>query len=183
MTSDRPRAAVRSAVLAAVRFLWGWDVDRIAAIGHSGGGYAAFRAVALYPDVFQVAVATAGDHDQRYYTSGWLERWHGADSSSYDGIANTDLADRVVGRIFLAHGELDDNVAPTQTLRLVDALVAHNKDFDLLIIPGADHSLAGCEGYVARRSWDFLVTHLLGLQPAIGYKVVEPPLEHYWARV
>jgi dipeptidyl-peptidase-4 len=159
------------------------DIERVASIGHSGGGYAAFRALALYPDTYKVAVATAGDHDQRYYTSQWLERWHGADGSTYGGITNADLADRVRGEIFLAHGELDDNVAPTQTLRLVDALIAKNKDFDLLIVPGAEHALAGHEGYVLRRSWDFLVRSLLDVSPAAGYKVAEPPLEHYWSRI
>jgi dipeptidyl-peptidase 4 len=159
------------------------DGARLACTGHSGGAYASFRAMALYPEVFKVGVCSSGDHDQRFYNSQWLERWHGADPSTYDGISNTDLADRLVGDLLLVHGELDDNVFPTQTLRLVDALIEHDKVFDLLVIPGVDHSLAGREGYFLKRSWDFLVEHLLGETPPRDFKVSEPPLEHYWRRL
>jgi dipeptidyl-peptidase 4 len=159
------------------------DAARLACTGHSGGAYASFRAMALYPEVFKVAVCSSGDHDQRFYNSQWLERWHGADPSTYGGISNTDLADRLEGELFLVHGELDDNVFPTQTLRLVNALIEHDKVFDLLVIPGVDHSLASREGYFLKRSWDFFVAHLLGETPPRDYKVTEPPLEHYWRRL
>jgi dipeptidyl-peptidase-4 len=52
------------------------------------------------------------------------------------------------------------------TLKLVDALVAANKDFELLVMPGRDHGF-GADPYFVRRRWDFFVKHLMG--------VVEPP--------
>ena len=51
------------------------------------------------------------------------------------------------------------------TMRLVDALIKAGKTFDLLVMPGADHDLQS-DTYFLRRSWDFLVGHLLGEETA-----------------
>jgi len=73
----------------------------------------------------------------------------------------------------LIHGEMDDNVHPHLTMRLVDQLIKANKDFELLIVPGAEHIFVGCLSYVTRRRWDFFVRHLLGAEPPAGYRLAE----------
>jgi dipeptidyl-peptidase-4 len=72
----------------------------------------------------------------------------------------------------LAHGDIDDNVHPAHTMRLADALIRNIKDFDLLIMPNVDHGVSR-NPYFIRRKWDYLVTHLMGLQPPAGY-VINP---------
>ena len=72
---------------------------------------------------------------------------------------------------------MDDNVYPHLTLRLVDRLIAANKDFELLIVPGAEHLFIGYDHYVRRRKWDFFVRHLLGLEPPAGYRLAERPVD------
>lgn len=148
------------------------DLGRVGAVGHSGGGFAAARAIFAYPELYKVAVASAGNHDQRLYVSGWGEVYNGPDvGSAYDEADNTKLAAKLQGKLLLAHGEMDDNVSPAQTLRLADALIDAGKTFDLLIIPGANHGLLADgrpnrnSAYFVRRRWDHLVRHLLGEEP------------------
>jgi dipeptidyl-peptidase 4 len=76
----------------------------------------------------------------------------------------------------LVHGAMDDHVNVVQTMRLADRLIEANKDFDLLIVPGAEHSYAGYLGYVVRRRWDYLVRHLLDTEPPAGYRLADIPL-------
>jgi dienelactone hydrolase len=96
--------------------------------GHSGGGCAAARAMMQFPGVFRVGVATAGNHDQRGYDAGWGEFWIGRpEGDNYDDQDNLHLAARLRGRLLLMHGEMDENVHPALTMRLVDALIAANK--------------------------------------------------------
>jgi dipeptidyl-peptidase 4 len=73
------------------------------------------------------------------------------------------------------HGELDNNVHPYMTLRLADALMAANKDFDLLLIPGADHTAHAHQAYWLRRRWDYFVRHLHGQQPP-HYQIADIPV-------
>jgi dipeptidyl-peptidase 4 len=76
-----------------------------------------------------------------------------------------DIADRLAGKLLLIHGEMDDQVHPDHTLRLVDRLIAADKDFELLIVPGAVHMFINCLHYVRKRARDFLVRELMGTQP------------------
>ena len=66
---------------------------------------------------------------------------------------------------------------PHLTMRLVDRLIAADKDFDLLIVPGAEHAFFGYEHYVSRRRWDFLVRHLLGVEPPEGHRLTPVPID------
>jgi dipeptidyl-peptidase-4 len=153
------------------------DLGRVGVRGTSGGGFAAVRAMLDHPDVFHVGVAISGAHDERYYQSHWLEAYQGPpEQSDWSEVSNARYADRLRGRLLLAHGEMDENVHPYQTLQLVDALIAAGKDFDLIYVPGVEHGMAGRTGYVLRRSWDFLVRHLLAAEPPSEYALAEPPL-------
>ena len=141
------------------------DLGRLGAVGHSAGGYAATRALLAYPQRYKVVVASSPDQDLLCYLGYWAEKYQGLPiDERYLRQANTGLARALTGKLLLIHGELDDNVNPYATLRFVDALIRADKDFDLLIVPGANHDLMN-HPYVVRRKWDYFVTHLMGALP------------------
>lgn len=150
------------------------DLARVGIYGHSGGGYAAARAMLVYPDFYRVAVSSAGNHDQRSYLAAWGERYLGLlEGDGYSAQANSDLADRLAGKLLLVYGDMDDNVHPAMVLQLVDALIRANRDFDLLVLPNCNHNFNS--SYFLRRRWDYFVHHLLGLAPPAGYRLQDRP--------
>ena len=161
------------------RYPW-MDLDRVGVWGHSGGGFAAAGAILRYPDFYRVAVSQAGNHDNRNYEDDWGEKWHGLlearsdGSTSYDSQANQLLAGNLEGKLLLAHGLVDDNVPPSNTLLLVQALIDAGKDFDLIVFPEARHGFA-MHPYMIGRRWDYFVRHLLGATPPEGYRIGERP--------
>jgi dipeptidyl-peptidase-4 len=162
----------------AARYPW-IDLDRAGIYGHSGGGYAAAGAMFRYPDFFKVGISEAGNHDNRSYEDDWGEKWQGLlqsrpdGTTSYDNQANQLVAKNLKGKLLLAHGTLDANVPPHNTLLVVDALIKANKDFDLLLLPNRGHGF-GNEPYMVRRRWDYFVRHLLGVEPPAGYELRSP---------
>ncbi|MFI6600285.1 DPP IV N-terminal domain-containing protein [Nonomuraea sp. NPDC050536] len=153
------------------------DLDRgVAVFGMSGGGFATVRAMLDFPELYTVGVAICGSHDNQYYQQGVGEMYDGP-GADYTESSNTEDAARLESRLLLIHGGMDDNVSPQQTLRLVDRLLAADKDFELLIIPGADHLFIGYEHHMLRRLWDFLVRHHLGAEPPTGYRLTPTPLD------
>ncbi len=156
------------------------DMDRVGIYGHSGGGFATADAMFRYPDFFKVGISEAGNHDNRVYEDDWAERYVGllkknADgTSNYDDQANQNLAKNLKGHLLLAHGTMDTNVPPYNTLLVVDALIKANKDFDLLLLPNRNHGF-GNEPYMVRRRWDYFVRYLLGAEPPAGYELKTPP--------
>jgi dipeptidyl aminopeptidase/acylaminoacyl peptidase len=163
----------------AARFRW-IDGERVGIFGHSGGGYSSARALLMYPDFFKVAASSAGNFDQRGYTFLWGEKYQGLLQTKPDGTdnyANQDvqsLAKNLKGKLLLAYGELDDNVPPNLTLVLMDALIKANKSFELLVMPYGNHGFAA-EPYFVRRRWDFLVRHLLGVEPPTDFELTVAP--------
>jgi dienelactone hydrolase len=159
----------------AERYPW-MDIERVGIYGHSGGGYAAADAILRHPDFYDVAVSQAGNHDNRNYEDDWAEKWQGLleeyvdGTTNYDNQANQLLAENLVGKLLISHGTLDTNVPMSNTMLLVDALVAANKDFDLLVLPNRGHGY-GNEPYMMRRRWDYFVRHLLGAEPPSGYEI------------
>lgn len=152
------------------------DLDRVGVFGLSGGGFATVRAMLAFPETYKVGVAEAGNHDNRYYHALWAETYDGPyDPDAGARLSNTELAADLAGKLLLVHGEMDDNVTPHLTMRLVDELIRANKDFDLLVVPGAEHSFTGYQDYVTRRRWDYLVRHLLGAEPP-RYRLAPIPL-------
>jgi dipeptidyl-peptidase-4 len=163
----------------AKRYSW-IDIDRAGIWGHSGGGFAAAGAMFRYPDFFKVGVSQAGNHDNRVYEDDWAEKWQGlltknADgTTNYDNQANQLVAKNLKGKLLLAHGTMDGNVPPNNTLLVVDALIKANKDFELLMLPNRGHGF-GNEPYMVRRRWDFFVRWLMGAEPPAGYELKPPP--------
>jgi dipeptidyl aminopeptidase/acylaminoacyl peptidase len=153
------------------------DLDRVGAFGHSGGGYATVRAMLDFPDVYRVGVALSGSHDPRFFNPGFVEAYDGADDrNAWARASNVEAADRLAGRLLLVHGGMDDQVHPDHTLRLADRLVAADKDFELLIVPGADHLFVDAVHYVRKRGWDFLVRELMGVEPP-AYRPAPIPID------
>jgi dipeptidyl-peptidase-4 len=153
------------------------DLERVGITGYSGGGYAAVRAMLKYPEFFKVAVAAGGNHDLRCYPANYGEKYNSLDSSTYANQSNTTLAERLCGKLLLVHGEMDDNVHPCATYQLIDALIKHNKDFDMLIMPNQNHSSTFDHPYYMRRHWDYFVKHLLGEIAPINYYIKPMPVE------
>jgi len=161
------------------RYPW-IDLDRVGVWGHSGGGYATADAMFTYPDVFKVGISESGNHDNRNYEDDWAEKWQGLETrgkdgaSNYDAQANQNRAANLKGHLLLAHGLMDDNVPPSNTLLVVDALVKANKDFDLVVFPNAHHGYGVDAPYMMRRRWDYFVRWLLGAQPPAQYTMTPP---------
>ena len=163
----------------AARHSW-IDIDRAGIYGHSGGGFITADAMFRYPDFFKVGIAESGNHDQRNYEDDWGERYQGllvknADGTdSYTAEANENFAKNLKGHLLLAHGSMDDNVPPSNTFLVVDALIKANRDFDEIIIPNARHGYGAASDYMMRRRWDYFVRYLLGAEPPKEYEIVTP---------
>ena len=160
------------------RYPW-IDLDRTGIYGHSGGGFATAGAMFRFPDFFKVGVSQAGNHDNRIYEDDWAEKWQGLlvkkpdGTSNYDDQANQNHAKNLKGKLLIAHGSMDTNVPFYSTLLVVDELIKHNKDFDLIIFPNRGHGF-GNEPYMVRRRWDYFVKHLLGAEPPANYEMRGP---------
>src|SRR4029450_9129284 len=121
------------------------DIDRPGIWGHSGGGFATAGAMFRYPDFFKVGVSQAGNHDNRNYEDDWGEKWQGllenqaGGKTNYDSQANPLGANQLKGKLLLAHGTMDSNVPPYNTLLVFNELIKANKDFDLLLLPNLGH--------------------------------------------
>lgn len=152
------------------------DINRAGIYGHSGGGYAAAGAMFRYPDFFKVGISEAGNHDNREYEDDWAEKWQGllerkaSGGDNYDSQANQNFAKNLKGKLLLAHGTMDNNVPPYNTLLVVNELIKANKDFDLILLPNRNHGF-GNEPYMVRRRWDYFVRNLLGGEPPQGYEL------------
>jgi dipeptidyl aminopeptidase/acylaminoacyl peptidase len=153
------------------------DLDRVGIYGHSGGGNATAAAMFHYPAFFKVGIAESGNHDQRDYEDDWAEKWSGLEAkqpdgtSNYDSQANQNAVKNLKGHLLLAHGTMDDNVPPSNTLLVVDALIKANKDFDLLLIPNVPHGYGPASQYMTRRRWDYFVRYLAGDVPPSEYEM------------
>jgi dipeptidyl aminopeptidase/acylaminoacyl peptidase len=142
-----------------------YDLSRVGIYGGSAGGQNSTAAVLFHPEFYKVAVSACGCHDNRMDKASWNEQWMGYPvGPQYAECSNIDNAYRLGGKLLLIVGELDTNVPPESTMRLVDALIKAGKDFELLVVPGAGHGIGGAYGN--RRLQDFFVRHLLGVEPA-----------------
>lgn len=147
------------------------DTTRVGIFGHSGGGYASTRAILEFPDFYDVAVSSAGNHDNRGYISLWMDNYMcQKDSMSYLDQSNVSLVGNLKGKLMLMTGDLDDNVHPSMTINLIDALIKANKDFDFLLIPNANHGSSGNKYFIKRR-WDYFYKHLLGKEPPVNFSI------------
>lgn len=156
------------------------DIDKVGIWGHSGGGFATAAAMFRFPDFFKVGISESGNHDNRNYEDDWGERYIGLltpgdhGKSNYDPQANQNYAKNLKGKLMLAHGMLDDNVPPYNTLLVVEALEKANKDYDLVIFPNSRHGYGEYSLYMTRRRWDYFVKNLMGATPPQNYELRAP---------
>lgn len=152
----------------AAKYSW-YDVSRVGLYGGSAGGQNALGGLLFHPDFYKAAVSYAGCHDNRMDKIWWNEQWMSWPiGPQYSASSNVDNAYRLQGHVLLIVGEMDTNVDPSSTMQVVRQLIKHNKDFDLLVVPGANHGAARGDRFAAygdHKRYDFFVRHLLGLKP------------------
>jgi dienelactone hydrolase len=141
-----------------------YDATRVGIYGTSAGGQNSLGALLFHPEFYKVAYSAAGCHDNRMDKVWWNEQWMGWPlGPEYAASSNVDNAPKLQGHLMLVVGELDTNVDPSSTFQVVNALIKANKVFDLLVIPGADHTSGG--PYGERKRDDLFVHTLLGVEP------------------
>jgi len=136
------------------------DTNRVGIFGFSAGGYDTMQAMLRHSDFFKAGVSASGNHDFRVDKAGWNEIWMGWPMTEHwQQQSNYTNVERLTGKLLLAHGELDSNVHPSATMRLVDKLIEANKEFELLIMPKMGHVLDNSPYFVEKR-WRFFVEYL-----------------------
>ena len=146
------------------------DINRVGIHGHSGGGFMSTAAILQYPDFFKAAVSCAGNHDNNIYNRWWSETHHGVKEKVVKGdttfvykiSTNPQIAANLKGHLLLVHGDIDNNVHPGNTMRVVDALIRAGKRFDMLILPQQRHGFGNMNEYFYWRMVDFFSEHLKG---------------------
>ena len=156
------------------------DLSKVGIFGHSGGGFMSTAALCTYPDFYTAAVSSAGNHDNNIFNRGWSEIYHGVkeavktvkgkdgqDSTVYTYSCkvptNMELAKRLKGHLLLVTGDMDKNVHPANTLRMVDALIKAKKNFEMIVLPGNGHGFGGKEdAFFERKLWYHFAKYLLG---------------------
>lgn len=140
------------------------DTANVGIFGASAGGQESTTAVLLHGDFYKAAYSSCGCHDNRMDKIWWNELWmsHPVDSS-YVECSNVENASKLERPLMLVVGELDDNVDPSSTYQVVNALIKANKDFDLVVLPGVHHTMG--ESFGEHKRFDFFVKHLLGVDP------------------
>jgi dipeptidyl-peptidase 4 len=175
----------------AARHKW-IDLDRVGIYGHSGGGFLTAAAMMLppYNDFFKVGVSESGNHDNNIYNENWSEQYHGlkviakkddktkkTTANNQDGAepdempdstfsihvpTTVDLAANLKGNLLLETGDMDNNVHPANTIRLVHALIKANKRFDFMLLPGKPHGYGDMVPYTNHLMFEYFAEHLLG---------------------
>jgi dipeptidyl aminopeptidase/acylaminoacyl peptidase len=147
-----------------------YDISRVGIYGGSAGGQNALGGLLFHPEFYKAGIAYAGCHDNRMDKIWWNEQWMGWPiGPQYSESSNVDNAYRLQGDLLLVVGELDTNVDPSSTMQVVNQLIKHNKNFDLLVVPSANHPAGRGNDptapYGDHKRFDFFVQHLLGVTP------------------
>ena len=175
----------------AARHKW-IDLDRVGIYGHSGGGFLTAAAMLLppYNEFFKVGVSESGNHDNNVYNQNWSEQYHGlkviakkddktkkTTANNNDGAepdempdstfsihvpTTVELAANLKGNLLLETGDMDNNVHPANTIRLVNALIKANKRFDFMLLPGKPHAYGDMVPYTNHLMFEYFSEHLLG---------------------
>jgi len=141
-----------------------YDISNMGIYGNSAGGQNAMAALLFHPEFYKVSVSTSGCHDNRMDKIWWNELWMSWPlGPHYDASSNVVNAHKLEGKLFLLVPEMDTNVDPSSTLQVVNALIEADKDFDFMMVPGANHGSGGSFG--VRKRYDFFVRHILGKEP------------------
>ena len=135
------------------------DLNRVGVVAVDGMTGPVFGLL-KYPEFYKVGVMVALE-DARFIPASIAEMFEGNPPKSKTAYAET-LVESLRGHLLLIHG-MQDRATPVEaTFRLIDALQTANKDFDMQLIPNGGHEISG---YAMRLTWDYLITHLQGLEP------------------
>jgi dipeptidyl-peptidase 4 len=154
----------------AAKYPW-IDIERVGITGHSGGGFMSTAALLIYPDFYKVAVSESGNHENNVYNNTWSEKHHGLkEVTDKDGKVtfeytidkNSEIAKNLKGHLMLSTGDIDNNVHPANTIRLMDALIKANKRFDFVMLPGQRHAYGPMAEYFSWIRADYFCKYLLG---------------------
>lgn len=146
------------------------DGDRVGIYGHSGGGFLTTAALLQYPDVFDVGVASSGNHENDVYSRWWSETHHGVEPTENDSGqvsfdfsigTNSELAGNLEGDLLLTTGTIDNNVHPANTYRMARALIDAGKRFDFFVFPGQRHGYSDMGDYWFWLRAEYFAEHLL----------------------
>ncbi len=157
------------------------DIDKVGMWGHSGGGFMTAASMFGYPDFYKVGVSESGNHDNSIYNRWWSEKHDGVEEVTdkdgkvtfkYDIDKNQDIAKNLKGHLLLITGDIDNNVHPSNTYRVIDALIKANKRFDFILLPGQRHGYGPDADYAAWRRIDYFTQWLLGV-PQDGIDMLE----------
>ncbi len=145
------------------------DPQRVGVMGWSYGGYMSLMCLARAPETFKVAVAGAPVTHCDGYDTHYTERYMGTPQSNPQGYESSSVLYHVggiQGRLMLVHGLIDENVHFRHTARLINALIAARKPYELLLFPNERHSPRRLEDrvYMEERVRDFLLESL-GMAP------------------
>ncbi|MDX1993392.1 MAG: DPP IV N-terminal domain-containing protein [bacterium] len=135
------------------------NVSRVGICGHSAGGDNSLKAMLRFPDFFKVGVSSAGSHNIAAYQAGAGLSDMGPDIADFAAMTNEALAHNLQGKLLLIYGDMDENCHPLHTLRVVEALIKADKDFDLLVMPNRNHSFTTAPYFVRRRA-EYFLQHL-----------------------
>lgn len=147
------------------------DINKVGIHGHSGGGFMSTAAILQYPDFFKAAVSCAGNHDNSIYNRWWSETHHGVKEQitekgdttfQYKIGTNQEIASQLKGHLLLVHGDIDNNVHPGNTVRVINALIKAGKRFDMLFLPTQRHGFGDMNEYFYWRLVDYFSEHLRG---------------------
>ena len=135
------------------------DLNRVGIFGGSAGGQSTLAGMLNHPDFYKVGVSDCGCHDNRMDKIWWNEAWMGTVGDHYAANSNVTHAHKLRGKLLLTVGELDRNVDPASTMQVVDALIKADRDFDMIVVPGAGHGV-GESPYLAKRRLRYFIEHL-----------------------
>lgn len=132
------------------------DTTRVGLFGGSAGGQSTLAGLLFHPEFYKAGSSSCGCHDNRMDKIWWNEQWMGFPiGPEYAECSNVVNAPKLQGKLLLIVGEMDDNVDPASTMQVVNALITAKKDFELVVLPGTNHTLGGDYGEQKRR--DFFV--------------------------
>jgi dipeptidyl-peptidase-4 len=158
------QAAALEALLEAWPFV---DANRIGVWGWSGGGSSTLHLMFKYPEYYHTGISVAPVSDLKLYDTIYEERYSGLPWENEQGYftgSPINYAENLQGNLLIMHGTGDDNVHYQNVEVLINELVAHNKQFDLMIYPNRTHSIRSPRGtrlHLYTTMWQYWKTELM----------------------
>ncbi len=139
------------------------DIDRVGIWGGSSRGFMAATAMLKYPEFYKVGISRVGQHESNIFHDWWTDIFNsdvnlGVNDTIYTNIS---LVENLKDKLFIIHGEIDTNVHPSNSARLVNELMKAGKYFDYLVVPGGDHGWSENREYVRKIIWPYFVDNLM----------------------